>query len=108
MGENVPRDILNIILEYDGQIRYRSGKYINIIPKNDARRKILDAILIKKQEILETADVDGAAFFYVVPFDKHPWMGVSYDYRFSDSDRFEICFYNYKNNRTVLKYKTVN
>lgn len=29
----IPKDILNIILEYDGQIKYRKGVYVNIIIK---------------------------------------------------------------------------
>jgi hypothetical protein len=71
---DIPTDIVHIILEYDGQIRHRTGKYINAIPSTDVRRDMLDAILIKKIEILENAQVDGATCFYEVIFENEPWM----------------------------------
>jgi hypothetical protein len=102
---DIPRDIVHIILEYDGQIRYRTGKYINAIPKADFRRNMIDTILIKKAEILENAEIDGATFFYEVTFENEPWMGLYYDCNWSQSDIFEICFYSYKNNKTILNHK---
>ena len=44
----LPKDVVNIILEYDGQIRYRNGEYINIIPKTDKRYTMVNAIIKKK------------------------------------------------------------
>lgn len=105
---DIPRDIFHIILEYDGQIRHRTGKYINTIPKTDGRRNILDVILIKKIEILENMEIDGGNFFIEIVFETHPYMGLSYDYQWSQSNKYEICFYNYKNNKTILKYKTLS
>ena len=103
----IPRDILHVILDYDGQIRYRTGKYINTIPKTDARCEMIDGILIKKLEILENAEFQGTTFFYEVIFENEPWMGLYYDGHWSQSDVFEICFYSYKNNKTILKHKTL-
>ena len=37
---NLPKDIIHIILEFDGKIKYRNGLYINIIKKNDFRYTI--------------------------------------------------------------------
>jgi hypothetical protein len=105
---DIPRDIVHIILEYDGQIRHRTGKYINTIPKSNALQNMLDLILIKKAEILANAEADGATCFYEVTFEKEPWMGLYYDCNWSQSDRFEICFYSYKNNKTILKHKTLS
>jgi hypothetical protein len=104
---HLPCDILHTILEYDGQIRHRTGKYINTIPKTDDRRNMLDEILIKKIEILENIEIDGGNFFIEIVFETHPYMGLSYDYQWSQSNKYEICFYSYKNNKTILTYKTI-
>ena len=46
----LPKEIINIILEYDGRIRYRNGKYIVQINKED---KIYECIKEKTQKDLE-------------------------------------------------------
>ncbi len=39
--QHLPRDIAHLILQYDGQIVYRNGKYMNRIPKTDGRYAML-------------------------------------------------------------------
>ena len=102
-----PVDLVNTILKFDGRINYRSGKYIDAIPKDDFRRNMVECILIKKLEILQNAEMDDSSFFYEFAFDREPSMGLYYDYQFSQRDLFEICFYNYKNNKTILKHKSI-
>ena len=39
--DKFPKDIINLILQFDGSIKYRKGKYINCISKNDYRYTLL-------------------------------------------------------------------
>jgi hypothetical protein len=48
---NLPRDIKNIILSYDGNIKYRRGEYVNQIHKDDNRYHYLS--YIPKRQIQE-------------------------------------------------------
>ena len=47
------KEILHIILSYDGRIKYRNGKYVNIIHKDDERYNIIAPIINKKIEIIQ-------------------------------------------------------
>lgn len=51
----LPFDTLNIILQYDGRIKYihKDNIYVNIISKNDYRYKLITLIMIDKIELLE-------------------------------------------------------
>ena len=44
----IPQELVNIILEYDGRIKYKKGKYINIIHKLDYRYSIIHQLISKK------------------------------------------------------------
>jgi hypothetical protein len=45
---NLPLELYNYILEYEGSIRLRNGKYMNQIPKTDKRYKLLTNIIKMK------------------------------------------------------------
>jgi hypothetical protein len=48
----IPTELLDIILQYDGRIKYKNGKFINIIHKNDKRYHIIKPVVRKKIKIM--------------------------------------------------------
>ena len=53
MEKYLPHYLVNIILDYDGRIKYTNGKYINIIHKHDFRYNIIELLIEKKKEIMK-------------------------------------------------------
>ena len=93
----LPIDILHIILEYDGRIKYRNGMYINSIVKNDDRYRSIDIFIRKKINICRNIDFDSIRnrFLFYVEFEQMPNMGLVYDYNYTYSNKLDIRFYHY-------------
>ena len=51
----LPFDVLNLILEYDGRIKYihKERLYVNIISKNDYRYNIITPKLNRKNDLIK-------------------------------------------------------
>ena len=49
---NLPFELVDKILQYDGRMKYRKGEFINVIHKRDSRYSILDNVIQKKQNII--------------------------------------------------------
>ena len=92
----IPKDLLHIILEYDGRIKYRHGKYVDIIHKRDYRYNIVAPVMHKKMEIMKHVHLNGTSFYFDFGFDMFNNMGLCYDYRFSYGNRFEICYFDFR------------
>lgn len=96
----IPNEILHIILEYDGRIKYKNGQYVNIIHKQDERYNIVTPILDKKMKIMETMKLSshyGWGCLFVVWFNSSKTVGLLYDYNFSYRNKYEICYYDWRN-----------
>jgi hypothetical protein len=98
----IPKELLNIILEYDGGINYKNGKYVNIIHKNDERYNIITPIISKKMEIMQNIELSGKGFYFEFRFDICNNVGLVYDCNFSYSIRYNksanpkfICVINF-------------
>ena len=104
----VPEELLHVILEYDGRIKYKNGKYVNIIHKNDERYNIITPIISKKMEILKTIELDnsGTGFYFEFCFDICKSVGLVYDYNFSYRDKFEICYFDWRNGNNIKQLRT--
>jgi hypothetical protein len=95
----IPKDIVNKILEYYGKIRYKNGKYTNMIIQDDYRYKLIEPLIDKKIQILKNAEVykdenNEHQFYFEFGFDNCNQVGLCYDYNFTYKDKFEICYYD--------------
>ena len=98
--KKLPCEIINIILEYDGHIKYKNRKYVNIIHKNDYRYNIITPIVNKKIEILQNIeDFSENSFYFEFTFEKQPMLALCYYY---DKNVFEICYTDMKRSGHVL------
>ena len=93
----IPEELLHIILSYDGRIKYKNGKYVNIIHKNDERYNIITPIISKKMKIMQNIELSGTGFYFEFGFDSYKGVGLVYDYNFSYANKFEICYYDWRN-----------
>ena len=96
---DIPFDVLNIILEYDGRIKYSHKKriYINTISKSDYRYNVVKSYINKKQNIIQNIEKKGSEFYIDICFENKN-IGLVYDFNWSYKNKFEICYYNLKNN----------
>lgn len=92
MSTPLPKELLHIILEFDGRIKYRNGKYVNIIHKHDERYDMIKPLISKKIEILKTINIDGINFYFEFRFDGCNDRILCYDVGFNAPERFEICY----------------
>lgn len=90
----IPRELIHIILEYDGRIKYKNGKYVNTIHKHDERYAIITPLIDKKIKIMKKIELVGSGFYFLVGFDISNFVGLVYDYNFSYENKFEICYYD--------------
>jgi len=105
----LPKVIIDYILEYDGRIKYKSGKYIDIIYKYDFRYLVIQPIINKKLIIQEYTEIhDNNSFYFEFNFNNiefNNFIGLVYDYN-SIQEKFEICYFNFSNNfqqiRTII------
>lgn len=105
MWPNIPKELLHIILEYDGRIKYKKGEYVNIIHKRDPRYEIVKKDICRKIEIRkEIIQIENSPRFYFEIFFKNIEVGLSYDYCYSVENKFEICYADFRND--IIQIRT--
>lgn len=85
----IPKEIINLILQYDGRIKDRKGKYINIIDKKDSRYNTIEPILSNKNKLIEKISLKYSCFYFYSNFIIDKTAGL-----FFDINKCEISFYN--------------
>jgi dTDP-D-glucose 4,6-dehydratase len=64
----LPFDVLNIILQYDGRIKYSHKRriYVNIITKNDYRYNVLETKINNKIDLIQNFNIGNNGLnFYI-------------------------------------------
>jgi len=66
----LPFDVLNLILQYDGRIKYihKERIYVNIISKNDYRYNIILSKINKKNDLIKQLDIGNNGSNYYLDF----------------------------------------
>jgi len=116
----LPHELVNIILDYDGRIKYKYKqkhaidyhKYVNVIHKYDQRYNVINPVIVKKIQIMK--DVDRCPrnknFMFCFAFDKQPCLCLSYEYQqhteyiednWSIQSVFNISYVTMKESRAV-------
>ena len=93
----IPKELLHIILEYDGRIKYRRSEYVNIIHKKDYRYFVIYPVINKKIDIIKKIIFTDKNRFYFDFCFNYLNMGLSYDFNWSFDNQYEISFYYCKN-----------
>ena len=110
--QTLPYELINIIFEYDGRIKYKYKiknsidyhKYVNVIHKYDERYNIITPVIDKKKDIIMNTYVSpvDTSFYFEFAFDKQPRLYLCYDYNWSYDNTFEICYTDIANSGHVL------
>ena len=110
--KKLPRELVNIILEYDGRIKYKYKlknaidyhKFVNVIHKHDYRYNVIKPVIDKKKHIMMNTYVSpiDTGFFFEFAFDMRPKIILCYDYNWSYDNTFEICYTDLTNSAHVF------
>jgi len=87
----LPQDILNLILGFDGRIKYRKGEYINCISKNDYRYNILSKLKIPTPVKYDFTDKEH--FEYYIKFNENYMLSVWNVRSHSQPNKIQYFFY---------------
>ena len=100
--KTLPYELVNVIFEYDGRIKYKYNpknsidyhKYVNVIHKYDERYNIITPIIDKKIHIMKETKTrpNERCFYFEFAFDNKPNVMLCYDYNYCVRNRFEICY----------------
>lgn len=96
--QTLPRELLHIILEYDGTIKLRNGVYMNRIANNDARYSIFQTI--KPKEIIKIETIEYKHYYIKININSNFHIMFVYSKYFNDNPTPEFGYfcYSFKSN----------
>ena len=113
--KKLPYELVNIVLEYDGRIKYKYKPhnaidyhtYVNVIHKHDTRYNIITPIISKKHQIITNTQLwwcnrNLPRFYFQVIFDNNPNFILCYDYNWAEYNQFEICYTDFRGSGHIL------
>ena len=103
MASKLPREIVHIILTYDGKIKYRNGIYVNQI--DHTKYENVKQNIQSKINSKNTMDRRGNSFYVDIPF-KNTEFGVIYDNKWYGTG-FMVSFYKDIEKSFLYKIKKV-
>jgi len=111
----LPFELVNIILEYDGRIKYKYKHknqidyhtFVNVIHKHDTRYNVIKPIIHKKYQIIMNTQQwwcnrNVPRFYFEVIFDNNPNFILCYDYNWNEYKQLEICYTDFRGSGHVL------
>ena len=133
---NLPLELVDKILQYDGRMKYRKGEFVNVIHPRDLNfyRYILNPLLKKKvnmhiyiewltnspngivntttigtghnMRFIDNKYVYKNKFYFELEFDSLLGVGLWYDYYWCTSF-FEICYYDLRDINKLKQIRTI-
>jgi hypothetical protein len=79
LNQYLPFDVLNLILQYDGRIKYshKDRIFINIISKNDYRYDIIETKINNKIDLIKNFNISNNGLkFYIDIYYKNNEIGL--------------------------------
>ena len=105
--QHIPNDIVKLLLQFDGRIKYRNGQYVDSIAYDDKRYTMLDEVIKKKLKIYYVDSIKDRPllfnyFVHYIYFNKFPYIEIKYVYYVNRFGESQINFIFSKNNETNI------